>query len=75
MGEVSLNFNISQSVGFSNYTMRFSSNGNALIKNENGVQVSAGNIYDVSRGNFNWSLEGTDEADIIYLLRTERYWA
>ena len=62
---ISLNFNISQSVGSSDYTMRFTSNGNALIRNENGAQVSAGNIYNVSRGNFNWSLEGTDEADIM----------
>ena len=61
---ISLNFNISQSVGSSNYSMRFTSNGNAKIKNENGTIVSAGNIYDVSRGNFNWSLEGTDEADV-----------
>ncbi len=61
---IGLNFNISQSIGSSDYTMRFTSNGNALIRNENGVQVSAGNIYNVSRGNFNWSLEGTDEADI-----------
>ena len=61
---ISLNFNISQSVGSSNYSMRFTSNGNARIKNENGTIVSAGNIYDVSRGNFNWSLEGTDEADV-----------
>ena len=33
---ISLNFNISQSVGSSDYTMRFTSNGNAMIKNENG---------------------------------------
>jgi len=65
VGEVtSLNFNISQSIGSSNYSMRYSLNGNALIKNENGVEVSAGNIYDVPLGNFNWSLEGTDESDI-----------
>ena len=65
VGEItSLNFNISESVGSSDYTMRYSLNGNALISNENGVEVSAGNIYDVPKGNFNWSLEGTDESNI-----------
>ncbi|MCM4166597.1 hypothetical protein KCTC52924_03537 [Arenibacter antarcticus] len=65
VGEItSLNFNISESVGSSDYTMRYSMNGNALIKNENGIEVSAGNIYDVPKGNFNWSLEGTDESNI-----------
>ncbi len=65
VGEItSLNFNISESIGSSDYTMRFSMNGNALIKNENGVEVSAGNIYDVPKGNFNWSLKGTDESNI-----------
>ncbi|GGW50031.1 TraQ conjugal transfer family protein [Arenibacter certesii] len=65
VGEItSLNFNISESIGASNYKMRYSLNGNALIKNENGVVVSAGNIYEVPKGNFNWSLEGTDESNI-----------
>ena len=65
VGEVtSLNFNISESVGSSDYTMRYSMNGNALIRNETGNVVSAGNIYDVPKGNFNWSLEGTDESNI-----------
>ncbi|PIB31440.1 TraQ conjugal transfer family protein [Maribacter sp. 4G9] len=65
VGEItSLNFNISESIGSSDYTMRYSLNGNALIKNENGIEVSAGNIYDVPKGNFNWSLEGTDESNI-----------
>jgi len=65
VGEItSLNFNISESIGSSEYTMRYSLNGNALIKNENGTEVSAGNIYDVPKGNFNWSLEGTDESNI-----------
>lgn len=65
VGEItSLNFNISESIGSSNYTMRYSLNGNALIRNENGIEVSAGNIYDVPKGNFNWSLEGTDESNI-----------
>lgn len=65
VGEItSLNFNISESVGSSDYTMRFSLSGNASIRNENGVEVSAGNIYDVPKGNFNWSLEGTDESNI-----------
>lgn len=61
---ISLNFNISESVGSSDYTMRFSLNGNALIRNESGSEVSAGSIYDVPKGNFNWSLEGTDESNI-----------
>ncbi|WP_026810548.1 TraQ conjugal transfer family protein [Arenibacter latericius] len=60
----SLNFNISENVGTSNYKMRYSLNGNALIKDENGIQVSAGNIYEVPKGNFNWSLEGTDESNV-----------
>ncbi len=65
IGELSsLNFNISESVGSSNYTMRYSINGNALIRDANGLEVSAGNIYDVPKGNFNWSLEGTDESNI-----------
>ncbi len=65
VGEItSLNFNISESIGSSDYTMRYSMNGNALIKNETGNVVSAGNIYDVPKGNFNWSLEGTDESNI-----------
>ncbi|HDZ13500.1 MAG TPA: DUF3872 domain-containing protein, partial [Pricia sp.] len=65
VGEItSLNFNISQTVGSSDYSMRFTSNGNAKIKSENGTVVSAGNIYDVPKGNFNWSLEGTDETDV-----------
>ena len=58
VGEItSLNFNISESIGSSDYTMRYSINGNALLENESGTQVSAGNIYDVPKGNFNWSLE------------------
>ncbi|MBC8769391.1 DUF3872 domain-containing protein [Arenibacter sp. BSSL-BM3] len=65
VGEItSLNFNISESVGSSDYTMRYSMNGNALIRNENGIEVNAGNIYDVPKGNFNWSLQGTDESNI-----------
>jgi len=60
----SLNFNISESVGSSDYTMRFSMNGNAIIKDANGNVVSPGNIYDVPKGNFNWSLEGTDEGQV-----------
>jgi hypothetical protein len=65
VGEItSLNFNISESTGSSDYTMRYSLNGNGLLKNENGIEVSSGNIYDVPKGNFNWSLEGTDESNI-----------
>ena len=65
VGEItSLNFNISESIGSSEYNIRYSSNGNALIRNENGTEVSAGNIYDIPKGNFNWSLEGTDESNI-----------
>ena len=60
----SLNFNISESIGSSDYTMRFSLNGNALIKNESEIEVNAGNIYNVPKGNFNWTLEGTDESNI-----------
>lgn len=59
-----LNFNISESVGSSNYTMRFSMNGNALIRDNNGIEVSPGNSYDVNIGNFNWSLEGTNESTV-----------
>lgn len=61
----SLNFNIFESIGSSKYTMRYSSIGNALIKNENGIIVNAGNIYDVAKGNFNWSFEGISEGNII----------
>ncbi|ASV32374.1 MULTISPECIES: TraQ conjugal transfer family protein [Maribacter] len=65
VGEItSLNFNISESIGSSDYTMRYSINGNAIITNENGTQVSAGNIYDVPKGNFNWELLGTDDGNI-----------
>lgn len=59
-----LNFNISESVGSSNYTMRFSMNGNALIRDNNGIEVSPGNSYDVNTGNFNWTLEGTNESNV-----------
>ena len=59
-----LNFNISESVGSSDYTMRFSMNGNALIRDNNGIEVSPGNIYNVNTGNFNWTLEGTDESTV-----------
>ena len=55
-----LNFNIAESVGSSEYTMRFSRNGNAIIKDASGTAVSPGTIYTVPKGNFNWSLEGTD---------------
>jgi len=65
VGELtSLNFNISETIGSSDYTMRYSLNGNTLVRNENGVEVSAGNIYDVPKGNFNWSLEGADDGNI-----------
>lgn len=65
VGEItSLNFNISESIGSSDYTMRYSLNGNALIKNENGIEVNAGTVYDVPKGNFNWSLEGTDQSNV-----------
>ncbi|WP_421803156.1 TraQ conjugal transfer family protein [Flagellimonas sp.] len=59
-----LNFNISESVGSSDYTMRFSMNGNALIRDNNGIEVSPGNSYDVNTGNFNWTLEGTNESTV-----------
>jgi len=59
-----LNFNITESVGSSNYKMRFSINGNAIIRDENGAIVSPGNIYDVPKGNFSWTLEGTDDTSV-----------
>lgn len=59
-----LNFNISESVGSLDYTMRFSMNGNALIRDNNGIEVSPGNSYDVNTGNFNWTLEGTNESTV-----------
>ena len=59
-----LNFNITESVGSSNYRMRFTMNGNAIIKDASGTEVSPGNIYNVPKGNFNWSLEGTDDGSI-----------
>lgn len=65
VGEITgLNFNISESVGSPEYTMRFSMNGNALVKDNNGVEVSPGNSYDVDTGNFNWTLEGTNESTV-----------
>ncbi|MBO0340715.1 MULTISPECIES: TraQ conjugal transfer family protein [Flavobacteriaceae] len=65
VGEVtSVNFNISESVGSSDYTMRFAMNGNALLKDTNGNAVSPGNSYDVPKGNFNWSLEGISEGTV-----------
>lgn len=60
----SLNFNISESVGSSDYTMRFTMNGNAKLTDSNGSEVSPGNSYDVNTGNFNWTLEGTDESTV-----------
>lgn len=66
VGEVtSVNFNILESVGSSDYTMRFSINGNALIRDTNGDIVSPGNSYDVPKGNFNWSLEGISEGSVL----------
>lgn len=59
-----LSFNISETIGSSDYTMRFSMNGNAIIKDSNGATVSPGNIYNVPKGNFNWSLEGTDAGTV-----------
>ena len=65
VGEVtSVNFNISESVGSSDYTMRFVMNGNALLRDTNGEVVSPGISYDVPKGNFNWSLEGINEGTI-----------
>lgn len=60
----SLNFNISETVGSSDYTMRFTMNGNALIRDTNGDTVSPGNSYDVPKGNFNWSLDGINEGAV-----------
>ncbi len=60
----SLNFNISESVGSSDYTMRFTMNGNATLTDGNGNAVSPGNSYEVNTGNFNWTLEGTDEGTV-----------
>ena len=59
-----LNFNITESVGSSNYKMRFSLNGNAIIRDASGTIVSPGNIYDVPKGNFSWTLEGTDDTAV-----------
>lgn len=59
-----LNFNISESVGSSDYTMRFTMNGNARLTDSNGTEVSPGNSYGVNTGNFNWTLEGTDESTV-----------
>ncbi len=59
-----LNFNISESVGSSDYTMGFSMNGNALIRDNNGIEISPGNSYQVDTGNFNWTLEGTSESTV-----------
>ncbi|TLP81814.1 TraQ conjugal transfer family protein [Maribacter sp. ACAM166] len=60
----SLNFNISESVGSSEYTMLFTMNGNAKLTDSNGIEISPGNSYDVNTGNFNWTLEGTDESTV-----------
>ncbi len=60
----SLNFNITESSGSSDYRMRFSINGNAIIRDANGSVVSPGNLYNIPKGNFNWSLEGTDDNDV-----------
>jgi len=60
----SLNFNISENMGSSNYSMRFSMNGNAIVTDTNGATVSPGNIYTVPKGNFNWGLEGTDAGTV-----------
>lgn len=66
IGEItSVNFNISETVGSSDYTMRFTMNGNALIKDTNGNTVSPGNSYDIPKGNFNWSLEGVSEGTVL----------
>ena len=39
-------------------------NGNALIRDNNAIEVSPGNSYDVNTGNFNWTLEGTNESTV-----------
>ncbi|MEM9647123.1 MAG: TraQ conjugal transfer family protein [Bacteroidota bacterium] len=66
IGEVtSVNFNISETVGSSDYTMRFTLNGNGLIKDTSGNTVSPGNSYAVPKGNFNWSLEGISEGSVL----------
>ena len=44
--------------------MRFSVTGTGIILDSNGNSVSSGNIYDVPKGNFNWSFEGTDEGAV-----------
>jgi|TARA_R110002074_G_scaffold106578_2_gene230204 hypothetical protein len=59
-----LNFNITESVGSSSYKMRFSLNGNAIIRDASGTIVSPGNIYDVPKGNFGWTVEGTDDTAV-----------
>lgn len=59
-----LNFNISESLGNSDYTMRFTMGGNAILRDASGTVVSPGNIYNVPKGNFNWSLEGTDDGSV-----------
>ncbi|NKI28202.1 hypothetical protein HCG49_16740 [Arenibacter sp. 6A1] len=59
-----LNFNISESTGNSDYTMRYSINGNAAISDHNGNRVSAGTLYDIPKGNFSWDFLGTDQGNV-----------
>ena len=68
-----LNFNISETVGNSNYTLRFSITGSGNVLDANGTRVSPGNIYDVPKGNFSWSFEGTDETSVsmVFFARNE----
>lgn len=66
-----LNFNITESVGASNYKMRFSLNGNAIIRDANGTAVSPGTVYDVPKGNFSWSAEGTDDTPVILVFTAQ----
>src|SRR6056297_216574 len=66
-----LNFNITESIGASNYKIRFSLNGNAIIRDANGTAVSPGTVYDVPKGNFSWSAEGTDDTPVSLVFTAE----
>ena len=60
----SFNFNITETISSSDFTMRYSIYGNGIIKDTNGNELTPGSIYDIPKGNFNWSFEATSPGNI-----------
>ncbi|KAA2215754.1 TraQ conjugal transfer family protein [Maribacter flavus] len=65
VGELTdINFNISEPLGNSTFTIRYTISGNALLRDENGNTLNAGTIYDITNTNFTWVLEATSPGNI-----------